>query len=204
MREKYEQHHKVTIEDNALVSAARLADRYITDRLLPDKAIDLIDEASSHVRLRLAIAPVELREAKRELAKVRKQLEDLLDSSEYEQASKLRNIENELSDKYNMLNEKWQEQKNAQSRVVGEDEVAQTVYSWTGIPVSRLVEGESSKLLQMEYALHKRVVGQHEAIVAISKAVRRARSGMKDPNRPTGSFIFLGPTGVSASFITEG
>ena len=211
LRSRYEEHHKVQITDQALDAAARLSDRYITDRFLPDKAIDLIDEAAAKVRLRSAMAPQALREAKQEQVKVDKELKSLPQRGEYDRIKFLEEQAAYLKDRINEMQAKWDEERANAPMTVGEDEIAQIVYSWTGIPVSRLVETETQKLLKMEEELHKRIISQHEAIVAVSKAIRRARSGLKDPKRPMGSFLFLGPTGVGktelaralASFLFE-
>jgi ATP-dependent Clp protease ATP-binding subunit ClpC len=203
IRERYEEHHKVKITDEAVRSAADLSIRYITDRHLPDKAIDLIDEAASRVRLRVSSAPPELKEAQRELDRVVKEKESAINDQDYEVAAGLRDAEANAKQHADDLRAAWQAEQEAEQAQVTEEDIAQVVAMWTGIPVTRIAQEESERLLQMEGALHHRVIGQEEAIATVSKAVRRARAGLKDPKRPIGSFIFLGPTGVGKTELAK-
>src|SRR6187402_2624908 len=195
IRSRYEDHHKVKITDDALRAAADLSIRYITDRHLPDKAIDLIDEAASRVRLRHASAPPDLRDAQKELDRITKEKDAAINNQEYEEAATLREAEATAKERVDELRAEWQTQVSGDQPSVGDEEIAEVVAMWTGIPVTRISEQESARLLHMEDALHDRVIGQQEAIETVSKAVRRARAGLKDPKRPIGSFIFMGPTG---------
>jgi ATP-dependent Clp protease ATP-binding subunit ClpC len=203
IRERYEQHHKVTISDEAVRAAADLSSRYITDRHLPDKAIDLIDEAASRVRLRHASAPPELREAQKDLDRITKEKDAAINNQEYEQAAALREAEAAARESTEALRGEWQNTISNDQPTVDEEEIAQVVAMWTGIPVTRIAQEESERLLHMEDAIHQRVIGQQEAIEIVSKAVRRARAGLKDPKRPIGSFIFLGPTGVGKTELAK-
>jgi ATP-dependent Clp protease ATP-binding subunit ClpC len=203
IRERYEQHHKVSISDDAVRAAADLSTRYITDRHLPDKAIDLIDEAASRVRLRHTSAPPPLREAQRELDRVTKEKDGAINAQDYEAAARLREQESETRDRVDTLRAEWQSTIAGDAPTVTEEEIAQVVAMWTGIPVTRIAQEESERLLHMEDAIHNRVIGQHEAIETVSRAVRRARAGLKDPKRPIGSFIFLGPTGVGKTELAK-
>ncbi len=203
IRERYEQHHKVTITDEAVKAAVDLSVRYITSRHLPDKAIDLIDEAASRVRLRHATAPPALREAQKDLARVSKEKDAAINNQEYEEAAALREAEATARETVETLRAEWQSTVSGDRPKVDEEEIAQIVAMWTGIPVTRIAQEESQRLLNMEEALHGRVIGQEEAIGIVSKAVRRARAGLKDPKRPIGSFIFLGPTGVGKTELAK-
>jgi ATP-dependent Clp protease ATP-binding subunit ClpC len=200
---RYEEYHQLVINDEALKAAAGLAARYIPDRFLPDKAIDLIDEASSRLRIQRASLPLSLNEAMGALEKVKGEKEEAISSQQYETGAELREQELELTTKVDEMRKDWQEGLDLEEKVVTEEHIAEVVCMWTGIPVTRLASDESSRLLQMEEALHKRIVGQDEAIVAIAKSVRRARAGLKDPRRPIGSFIFLGPTGVGKTELVR-
>ena len=203
IRSKYEDHHKVNITDEAIRTAALLAQRYIPDRFLPDKAIDLIDEAGSRVRLRGSVTPASVKDAMQVLEQVRKEKDEAIASQQYEAAAELRDRELRQNENLDTLEKEWQEGENAERRVVTEDDIAEVVSMWTGIPVTRLAEEETERLLQMEGELHKRIIGQDEAIISVSKSVRRARAGLKDSRRPIGVFMFLGPTGVGKTELVR-
>ena len=203
VRSRYEDFHQLTISDDALSSAASLAARYIPDRFMPDKAIDVVDEASSRVRIRRGSAPLGLTEARKALESLRREKETAIASQQYEYSSELRERELQLVEKVTTIEQEWQVQRATEKPEVGEDDVAEVVSMWTGIPVVRLSSDESSRLLQMEDSLHKRIIGQGEAVTTIARAVRRARAGLKDPRRPIGVFIFLGPTGVGKTELAR-
>lgn len=203
IRDKYEAHHNVKITDKAIEAAVRLSTRYITDRFLPDKAIDLIDEAASKVRLKSFTAPPDLKELEERIEQLHKMKEDAIINQEFEKAASLRDQENALKEQMNSLKEKWRMKNQTETQSVTEEEIAEVVSSWTGIPVSRLAQEETEKLKNLENILHKRVIGQEEAVKAVAKAIRRGRVGLKDPKRPVGSFIFLGPTGVGKTELSK-
>lgn len=203
LRDKYEAHHKVKITDQALHAAVELSDRYITDRYLPDKAIDLIDEAASRVRIKTFTAPPDLKKLEDELAGLEKEKSEAISLQDYEKAAKVRDREAEIRTQLESQKRSWSDKAHSADSVVGEQEVSTIVSSWTGVPVTKMAEEESQRLLNLENILHSRVIGQEEAVAAVAKAIKRARVGLKDPNRPVGSFIFLGPTGVGKTELTK-
>ncbi len=203
IKHRYEEHHKLTISDDALRTAVSLASRYIADRFLPDKAIDVVDEASSRVRIKSRTMPISLKEARRLEESVRKDKDAALAAQQYDYAAELREREVQITDKIKKLEEEWQATQEREKPVVTAENIAEVVGMWTGIPVAQLASDETSRLLHMEEALHKRIIGQDEAIEVISKAVRRARAGLKDPRHPIGNFIFLGPTGVGKTELVR-
>ncbi|KYG70978.1 ATP-dependent Clp protease ATP-binding subunit [Planococcus maritimus] len=203
LRDRYEAHHRVKITDEAIVAAAKMSDRYISDRFLPDKAIDLIDEAGSKVRLRSYTTPPDLKELEARLEAARSEKNEAVQSQEFEKAASLRDAEQKLKDELDQTKKEWKEKQGKEESEVTVEDIAKVVSMWTGVPVSRLAQTESDKLLNLEQILHSRVIGQDEAVTSISKAIRRARAGLKDPKRPIGSFIFLGPTGVGKTELAK-
>ena len=203
LRDRYEQHHKVQITDEALRAAGELASRYISDRFLPDKAIDLIDEAASRMRIKSMTSPPANKELEGEVESTRREKEAAIEAQEFEKAAALRDQERKLTNRKRELEEEWEAGESGERPSIGEEEIADIVSMWTGIPVFKLTEAETQKLMRMEDELHKRVIGQHPAIEVISKAIRRSRAGLKDPKRPTGSFIFLGPSGVGKTELAR-
>ena len=203
LRDRYEAHHRVIITDAAIQAAAELADRYISDRFLPDKAIDLVDEAGARLRIRRMTAPPELRELDEKIAEVRRNKEAAIDDQDFEKAASLRDEESKLSEERKAKEEAWKGGESDEIAEVGDQEIAEVLAMSTGIPVVRLTQTETAKLLKMEDELHKRVIGQDEAVKALAQSIRRTRSGLKDPNRPGGSFIFAGPTGVGKTELAK-
>jgi len=203
LRDKYETHHRVTISDQAIVAAANLADRYIADRHLPDKAIDLIDEAGSRLRIRRMQAPPDYRELEDEISKVRRDKDGAIEGQQFERAASLRDREKELLEQRAEKEVEWKAQGIDLFNEVTEESIAEVLALWTGIPVYKLTEEETAKLLRMEDELHRRIIGQHDAVKAVSQAIRRTRAGLKDPKRPSGSFIFLGPSGVGKTELAK-
>jgi len=203
LRDRYEAHHKVRITDEAIKAAVNLSDRYISDRFLPDKAIDLIDEAASRMRIMTYTTPPDMKQLEEKLAEIRKTKDEAVNNQNFEKAAELRDREREALSEIDQRRETWEKERNTEDNVVGEEEIAQIVSSWVSIPVQKITEGESARLMHLEEVLHKRVIGQEEAVTAVSKAVRRARAGLKDPKRPIGSFVFLGPTGVGKTELSK-
>ena len=203
LRDKYEAHHKVKITDEALKSAVELSDRYIADRFLPDKAIDLVDEAASKVRIKIFTAPPDLKRLEEELEALEKEKSEAISLQNYERAAELRDRMQHIRQKLEDGRKNWNDKASSKDSVVTEEDIASIVSGWTGIPVTKLAEEESNRLLNLESILHQRVIGQEEAVLAVSKAIKRARVGLKDPKRPVGSFIFLGPTGVGKTELSK-
>src|SRR5579875_1837542 len=203
LRERYEQHHRLKISDEALKAAAEMSNRYITDRSLPDKAIDLIDEAASRVRMQISVTPLNLKEAQKALEAVLREKEDAIQRGDYEAAALARDREVKLRERIGRLESGWQMNQGNEKPTVTAEDIATIVAMWTGIPVKAIDQDESTRLLGMEDALHKRIIGQDDAISTISRAVRRARAGLKDPKRPIGSFMFMGPTGVGKTELAR-
>ncbi len=203
LRDKYEAHHRVTITDEAIDAAAELSSRYIADRFLPDKAIDLIDEAASKVRIETYVTPAELKNIESKLQEISKEKEEAINTQNYEKAAELRDKEKDLKKKEKSGRTKWKKEKESSDLIVKYEEIAEIVSDWTGIPVTKMTVEESERLLNLENILHEKVIGQEQAVKVVSKAVRRARVGLKDPNKPVGSFIFVGPTGVGKTYLAK-
>ncbi|WP_342318409.1 ATP-dependent Clp protease ATP-binding subunit [Corynebacterium mayonis] len=203
LRDRYEAHHRVSYTDDALAAAANLSDRYINDRFLPDKAVDLLDEAGARMRIKRMTAPEGLREVDERIAEVRKEKEAAIDAQDFEKAAGLRDTERKLGEERSEKEKKWRDGDLEEIAEVGEEQIADVLANWTGIPVFKLTESESSRLLNMETELHKRIIGQDEAVRAVSRSIRRTRAGLKDPKRPSGSFIFAGPSGVGKTELSK-
>ncbi|MDY5786389.1 ATP-dependent Clp protease ATP-binding subunit, partial [Corynebacterium sp.] len=203
LRDRYEAHHRVSYTDDALIAAANLSDRYINDRFLPDKAVDLLDEAGARMRIKRMTAPEGLREVDERIAEVRKQKEAAIDAQDFEKAAGLRDTERKLGEERSEKEKQWRDGELEEIAEVGEEQIADVLANWTGIPVFKLTESESTRLLNMEDELHKRIIGQDEAVRAVSRSIRRTRAGLKDPKRPSGSFIFAGPSGVGKTELSK-
>ena len=203
IRDKYEAHHKVKITDSAILAAVKMSSRYIGDRYLPDKAIDLVDEAASRVRLKAFTAPPDLKALENKLKSLNEEMESAVNSQDFERAAEIRDEKNKVASELDSERQLWKEKSSRSTGEVGEQEIASIVSQWTGIPVVQLTQEESQRLLHMEEELHGRIVGQTEAVSAVARAIRRGRAGLKDPKRPTGSFIFLGPTGVGKTELCK-
>ena len=203
IRDRYEAHHSVTITDDALEAAAKMSARYITDRFLPDKAIDLIDEAASKKRLGSQTEPDDLKATEKKLEKIKSEKQEAITAQDFEKAAKLRDEEKTLTEEAEKLKSEWKGTGSSSGLVVSEDDIAEILSDWTHIPAARLKEEEMEKLKHLEETLHARVIGQNEAVTAVSKAIKRGRAGLKDPKRPIGSFLFLGPTGVGKTELSK-
>ena len=203
LRDKYEAHHNVKITKEAIEAAVKLSVRYINDRFLPDKAIDLIDEASSRARIKTYTEPENLKELQTKIEEIEKDKEEAVRSQKFEKAASLRDKEKELKEKYEKEEQKWKNKNTKQVTNITEENIAEVISTWTGIPVYKITENENERLKNLEKELHKRVVGQNEAVEAVAKAIKRGRVGLKDPNRPIGSFLFLGPTGVGKTELSK-
>ena len=203
LRDKYEAHHKVKITDEAIEAAVKMSSRYITDRYLPDKAIDLMDEAASKVRLKTYTAPTNVKELEDKIASLEKEKEAAIKTEEFEKAAKVKKEQTELKQKLEDAKKEWDEKNTKTEQVVTEEEIADVVSKWTGVPVQSIRQEESERLINLEKILHERVIGQEEAVSAVAKAIRRGRVGLKDPKRPIGSFLFLGPTGVGKTELSK-
>ena len=203
LRDRYEAHHHVQITDAAIEAAVRYSARYLPDRFLPDKAIDLIDEAASRVRIKAYVAPPDMKEQRARLEEIGREIDSAVAGEDFERAASLRDDKKELQGEITRRRSEWEKGVSGRMDSVGEEQVAEIVAMWTGVPVSRMTEGEAERLVHLEETLHRRVIGQEEAVRSVARAVRRARAGLKDPNRPIGSFIFLGPTGVGKTELAK-